>query len=343
MAEDSAALAEPESAPTIDIEAASDKIGADLFPETIEKETAPSPQEKVAEALAEPHDNGTPTKTIPPLPTVWPAPKSWTKDVHPVWESIPAPAQEYLEKREKDYIDGLRQYTGAAQYGESIYKVLAPYEPLLKSKGLDAPAVITDLMGTYTRLTQGTVEQRQTALLTVAKNLGIPLPGGPSDGTTPPNPLDPRIQTIEQQLQEMRDAQTAQQRVALQAAQTKAATEVEAFVSETEKDGSPKHPYFDEVFKELVAKINEGYSLQEAYERAVWDNPVTREKQKQAWFQTETEKAKERARLDALPKQKARSVNVKSQDTRHAPTELLGSMDDTLRATFRDIKERTTH
>src|SRR6185436_14554841 len=135
MAEDSAALAEPESAPTIDIEAASDKIGADLFPETIEKDPSPTPQEKVVEALAEPKDNGTPTKTIPALPTVRPAPKSWAKDVHPVWEKIDPLAQEYIEKREKDFLDGNQHFRDQAAASAEIQKVLQPYQPLLQSKG----------------------------------------------------------------------------------------------------------------------------------------------------------------------------------------------------------------
>src|SRR6185503_21179933 len=117
--------------------------------------------------------------------------------------------QDYIEKREKDFLDGLEQYKGAAQYAQSIQKVLDPYQPLLQSKGLDAPRVIDDLLGTYSKLTQGTMEQRQAALMQVAKNLGVSMP---TTGTEPTAPIDPRIQTIEQQLQALQDAQTQQQR-----------------------------------------------------------------------------------------------------------------------------------
>ena len=341
MADDATATIEtdiPEASSShgIDIEAASDKIGNDLFPEMLEKEPNPTPVETVAQAIAAPAETTTPMKEIAPLPTVRQAPKSWAKDVHPIWEKIDPKAQEYIEKREKDFLDGLEQYKGAATFARSIQDVLTPYQGLLQSKGLDAPRAIDDMLGAYSRLTQGTVEQRQSALLQVAKNLGIPVPG--MQATDPAaSPVDPRIQTLEQQFQEIRDAQVRQQQLALQAAQEKANAEVNTFASD------PKNAFFDECHEDIVKFIKAGDSLQEAYDKAVWANPVTREKQKQAYFQTESEKAKERARLDALPKQKARGVNVKSQDTQRPPTDPLGSMEDTLRSTLKTIKERTTH
>ena len=64
-------------------------------------------------------------------------------------------------------------------------------------------------------------------------------------------------------------------------------------------------------------------------------NPMIFEQEKTR-FQTEAvEKFKENARLDSLPKKKAASVNVHSRETQVAPTEPLGSMEDTIRASFR--------
>ena len=49
--------------------------------------------------------------------------------------------------------------------------------------------------------------------------------------------------------------------------------EVNAFAAD------PEHPYFDELSDEIVAILKTGASLAEAYEKAVWANPVTREKE----------------------------------------------------------------
>ncbi len=331
MSEETTAVDTTETAePSIDMAAAVEKISADLFPDTVENEATPT--EAVATAITE--TPGPPTKTVPPLPTIRQAPKSWAKDVHPIWEKIDPKGQEYIEKRERDFLDGLEQYKGAAQFARSVQDVLTPYQPLLQQRGLDAPAVIRDLMQTYTALTQGTPEQRQQAWRQVAENLKIPMPG---NGSEPVAQVDPRIQALEQQFQQVQQALTMQQQSALQAATEKATSDVTAFADD------PAHAHFDECFEEIIKFIKAGDSLQEAYDKAVWANPVTREKHKQAWFQTETEKARERARLDALPKQKARSVNVKQSDTQRPPTEPLGSMEDTLRSTLKSIKEKTVH
>lgn len=340
MADEATATVETTDAPSIDIDSAVEQISHDLFPETLNKEEKASPTEAVAKAVTE-QKEAIPTKEIPPLSTVRPAPKSWAKDIHPVWEKIDPKAQEYIEKREKDFLDGLEQYKQSAHYGKAIADVLQPYHPILQAKGLDAPRAVADLMQTYVALTQGTPEQRQAALMQVATNLKIPLPAASTE--TPQTPLDPRIQTLEQRLAAM---EQERQWVAQQEAQTlkeRAMSEVNTFASAVDKDGKPLHPYFDECHEDITKLIIAGYPLQEAYEKAVWANPVTREKEKLSYFQTESEKAKERARLDALPKQKARSVNVKSQDAQRTPTEPLGSMEDTLRSTFRQIKERTIH
>lgn len=336
MADDMTATPTEIAEPGIDIEAASDKIGLDLFPEHETEAPAETPTEAVTQAMTPPETNGsTPTKTVPPLPTVRQAPKSWAKDMHPVWEKTDPQAQEYIEKREKDFLNGLEQYKGAAQFAKSMQDVLTPYEPLLQSKGLDAPTVMKDLLQTYTNLTQGSVEQRQAALRTMATHLQIPLPG--TNGTEPTPTIDPRIHALEQQFTQLNQVMTQQQQQALQAAKTKAAAEVEAFASD------PKNALFDECHEDIVKFLKAGDSLQEAYDKAVWANPVTREKSKLAYFQTESEKAKERARLDALPKQKARSVNVQSRDTQRTPTDPVGSMDETLRSTFKAIKDKTAH
>lgn len=49
--------------------------------------------------------------------------------------------------------------------------------------------------------------------------------------------------------------------------------EVEAFAAD------PAHPFFDELSDDIAAILKTGASLAEAYEKAVWANPVTRAKE----------------------------------------------------------------
>lgn len=328
MSEDIAGVV-TESEPQIDIAAASAQISADLFPEST---APPEPVTEPETTVETPIDKPTATKTIP---SVRPAPKSWAKDTHEVWAKLDPKAQEYIEKREKDFLDGLEQYKGGATFAKTIQETIAPFEPIIRAQGVEPVTAIRALLTAQQRLTMGTLQERQAAYRELGQKLGFPEVTAQGNGQVTETPLDPRIADLQQRFDQLNQALTAQQQTALQAAREKASQEVATFASD------PAHSLFDECAEDIVKFIKAGDSLPDAYEKAVWANPVTREKQRKQWFDQETEKAKERARLDALPKKQAKSVNVQSRDTARTPTDPLGSMDDTLRATFKAIKERT--
>src|SRR3990167_7896596 len=353
-----------------DMESAVERLGNELFPEAETPDEKPSTA-PVAEALVEQTTKEsekvvtTPEKvvntsekvvTTPETPITSTAPKSWPKEMHDHWAKTPPEVQQYWQTREKQMLDGLDQYKGAAQYGKTIQDAIAPFQqdiqaqgvdaqygktiqdaiaPFqqdIQAQGVDAPRAISFLLEANRRLTTGSVESRRQAYEELGRNLGLPSQAQP--GAEPQAPLDPRIQTLEQRIASIQEAQTRQQQAALDAAKAKSQAEVDAFAAD------PKHAFFDEVHEDIVKFIQAGASLQEAYDRAIWANPVTREKQMQERLSTEAEKAKERARLDALPKKKAQSVNVRSRDTSRTPTEPVGSIEDTMRETLTKIKAR---
>ena len=97
---------------------------------------------------------------------------------------------------------------------------------------------------------------------------------------------------------------------------------------------------FDEVADEIALLVSQGKSLQDAYDTAVWMNPVTRAKEQARLTSEHEAKLKETARLEALPKKRATSVNVKNGDAARTPTEPVGSLEDTIRETHRAIRAR---
>ena len=312
----------------LDLDAAVDQIGADLFPSAHSDE--PTEPEPVTEQItSEPTATETPEST--PAPAVRPAPKSWPKEMHDHWGKTPKEVQDYWDTREKQMLDGLDQYKSSAQFGKAIQEAVAPFQHILQAQGIDAPRAVATLLQAQQRLTMGTEASRRAAYEELGRHLGL-TPQTMPDGQAAP--ADPRVQTLEQQLQQIQQIVTTQQQAAQSAAREQATKEVEAFASD------PAHPLFDEVADDIARFIQQGASLQDAYDKAVWANPVTREKQVQARLQTEAEKAKERARLDALPKKKAAGVNVRERETLRPPTEPLGSMEDTMRATLQALKAR---
>ena len=340
---------ETEESTGFDMESAVERLGSELFPEaeTPEPDKPATPTETVAEALTEqpkeavvqtPTDKTAPATTTPtpqtPEPVASTAPKSWPKEMHEHWAKTPPQVQQYWQTREKQMLDGLDQYKQAATFGKTFHDVVSPYHEDFVRHGVDAPRAVQFLLEANRRLTTGTPESRQQAYQELGRNLGLSQQA-PMNGEQAAQPqVDPRIQTIEQKLAQIEEAQLAKQREALEVARAKSQQEVDAFASD------PNNAFFDEVADDIVKFIKAGESLQDAYQRAIWANPVTREKQMQTRLQTEAEKAKERARLDALPKKQAKSVNVRGRDTARSSTDPVGSMDDTLKETLAKIKAR---
>ncbi len=315
----------------IDMDAASDLIGASLFPETAEEREA-TPVEQADDTIAQTKETPAPV-TQPELPG---APKSWPKEMHGHWGKVPKEVQDYLVNvREKQMLDGLEQYKSAATYGKTMQEAVQPFEHILREQGLDVPRAVNALLGAQQRLTTGTLESRQAAYAELGKRLNL----APSSQVAGAEslPVDPRIQGLEERQQQIEQYYRQQEETRYKENLSKISSEVDAF----SKD--PAHPHFDECIDDISMLIKAGLPLQEAYERAVWANPVVREKQVQARLLTETEKARERARLDALPKGKAKSVNVNSRDTSRTPTEALGTMEDTAKKTLVSIRSRTAH
>lgn len=335
---------EAEEQAGFDMDSAVERLGSELFPEqeTSVPDEPATPTETVAEALAEtsvetpaPTVTETPMDTPAPMAEAAAAPKSWPKEMHEHWAKTPAAVQQYWQTREKQMLDGLEQYKQAATFGKTFQDVVSPYQQDFVRHGVEPQRAVQFLLEANRRLTTGTQESRQQAYQELGRNLGLAnQPAPPVDPSQPPPIVDPRIQTIEQKLAQIEEAQLAKQQEALNEARAKSQQEVDAFASD------PKNAFFDEVADDIVRFIKAGDSLQEAYQRAIWANPVTREKQLQARLQTEAEQAKERARLDALPKKQAKSVNVRSRETGRSQTDPVGSLDDTLKETLAKIKAR---
>jgi hypothetical protein len=276
--------------------------------------------------------SATPPVTTTPTPVGRQVPKSWPKEMHEHWGKLDPKMQDYTELREKQMLDGLEQYKTDAQMAKQFQSVIQPFQPILQAQGLNAPQAVQYLLNAHQRLTQGAPESRQAAYDELGRSLG--LGSRPTAPAAEPSPVDPALQALQQQMAQIQSGLTAQQQKEYQAAQARTSQEVEAFASD------PAHPHFNEIADDIVLLLKTGLSLQESYDKAMWANPLTREMNLQARLTSETEKQKENARLQALPKAKAARNNVRSIESRRTPTESLGSMEDTIKATLQDIKQR---
>ena len=260
-------------------------------------------------------------------------PKSWAKDTEELWNSLPDAAKEQFEKREKQMLDGLEQYKGDAGYGRQMREVTQPYESFIKSQGVDAPKAVQYLLNAHYRLSTAPAAEKQQYFAHMAKSYGIDLTGmKPAEGAAE---LPPEIRSVQEDVRALKERDAAREAAAQEEARQKIANEVQTFAQD------PKNKYFDECADEIAALIQAGHTLEAAYEKAVYANPVTRAKEI-ARLQAEAEKSlREKSKRDAETARKAAGVNVRSRDTRKAPTEPKGSMEDTMRSTLSEIRGRT--
>jgi len=340
----------------LDIEASVSDIASDLGlgsgeSETEAVETTESTETAETTETAQPgatteEDKEKPGETTTvTAPAVRAAPKAWAKEQHEIWGKLDPKAQDYIEHREKQMLEGLSQYGDKAKYADSIQKALQPYEPYIKANGIDAPRAVTALFEAHKNLAEGTPEQKAAYLVKVAKNYGIDI-GKVSAAATGNGAEEPAYaKELRERTERLEREQSARTDAENRAASERIASEVTTFVDAKDDKGAPKHPYFDECREDIVAYINAGHTLEKAYEKAVYANPVTRAKEL-ARLQTESDAAlRAKAKKEADDARNGRSTNVNSKDTRRAPTaSKTGKWEDTMAETLREIKERgATH
>jgi hypothetical protein len=260
-------------------------------------------------------------ETEPETVSVKEPPKSWAKEQHEVWKTLPPAAQDYIEHREKQMLDGIEEYKEYAHYGRELNNVISPYSPMFEQAGIDIKTGVQYLLNAQYLLQTGSPQQKEMELRRIAQQYGVNLGQKAQDGQQEiEQQLDPRLEQMQNTINQLQNAMRQTQQSALTEARVKTQSEVNAFAT----DGN--HPYFDELADEIATQIKAGKGLQDAYDTAVFANPVTRAKEI-ARIQTENAaKLKEKKRLEAEAALKATRTNVRTIDTTRTPTEKKGKL-----------------
>lgn len=313
---------------TPDLSESVDRIGSAIFgQEAIQPSTAPESDETPEPSVIAP---------APETPAPLDVPKSWKTDMHEFWPKLDRKVQEYYLEREKQMLDGLEQYKMQAQLAKEFQEVATPFQSTLKQIGLTPVQAAKSLFVADHNLRYAPADQKPALLKRLAENYGIDWAGVTGQAPSPP-PIDPVVKQVMDKVSQLEHTVIARQQADYDEAKARASKEVEAFAADTKA-----HPHFETVADDIAAFIKQGLSLQDAYDRAVWANPVTRAKEQAALLTAEEAKLKERARLEALPKKRAAGINVKASDSNRKPEEPLGSLEETIRETNRAIRARVS-
>lgn len=255
------------------------------------------------------------------------APQSWKKEMHEAFSKLPDDVKDYIELREEQMREGLEKDRNDANLGRTMRDIVEPHSALLQSQGVHGEDAVKFFMNAHARLTTAPPSQKLEEAKQFLKVYGIDL-----DNLQNKAEVDPKVQQLEDQLYQLQNNMTIEQQRTQQASQAQVISEVEKFASE--------HPHFDDVAEDIVGLIHAGYTLDEAYEKAIWANPDTRQAEIDRLQKESESKRKSEAKKKAEEAKKAASVNVRSRDTNQASTAPTGTMEDTLLETYREIQNR---
>lgn len=270
-------------------------------------------------------------------------PKTWRKEATADWQALPEHVRAEIHKREEDMFNGLAQYKDGAKFGWEVASMFKPYEQIMRQAGIAPQQILPGLINAHATLATGSAEQKLSLLGQMIKDYGIPVPsllaqltGGALDDTGPF--VDPQVKALQDQLQSLQSRLSQQDRLALQARQAETRKTIEAFAAD------PANVYFEELADDIAALIRGGVTkdLKEAYEKALWANPVTREKENTRLAQAaESERARKAAEAAANAR-KATAANVRSTARSGGPTATKStSLDETLERTLAEIQARS--
>lgn len=324
-----------------DIEAASADLARDLFgaePEDRDDDDQIDRAADEAQNADKEPEAADKQEAAPPVPTGKAPPASWAKEKHEAWSKLTPDVQEYIEIRENQMREGVKAVAKDAEYGKALAQVIAPYKPLIQSQGLDDAKAVQYLLNAHHVLTNAPPEQRTAYALRVMQSYGVDLALPGKDGAqSPQRQVDPVVRQLQHELNQIKGHLTQGQQAAFEARSRQVESEVSSFASDE------AHPYFDECADEIVAHINAGLSLQDAYDRAVWANPVTRAKEIARQTAEAEAKFKARAKDQGQAARTTRKTNLSGRDTQRTPTAKTGTIDDVMRETYENILARQSH
>jgi hypothetical protein len=297
----------------------------------VDPEVKPDPEAKPADTQVK-----EPAAATPPAdPAAKPleAPKTWRPEAAAEFAKLPVTVQQEVLKREEDIFKGLEAYKADATVGKSFSTVLQPFQPLLQQHNVDPVRLTANLMQAHATLSLGTPEQKQQLFAKLAADYGVTLPQAASGEEAPYT--DPAVQALQAEIKALQSQLSGTQQQQRQFAEqqqaevrSKLTAEIDAFAAD------PAHPHFDEVSSDMVAFIKQGMSLKDAYDKAVWANPVTRAKEIERTTAESKVKAEAEAKAKAEAARKATAVNVKAKPKQAGAATPLGSLDDTLNAAY---------
>lgn len=256
-------------------------------------------------------------------------PKTWRKDAAEVFPTLPKVVQDEILKREDDIFKGIEQYKSDANFGQRMKLSVEKYLPVLEKFNIPVEAQVAATMDAHYRLALGSQDEKLAVLQQIIQDYGIDTSRVVSEVAMVP-PEVAQLQTQIRMLESKLNAGEYQKDISLRA-------DVERQITEFSKD--PANEHFELVANDMAAIIRglPGTSLKEAYQKAIWANPQTRELELAKQRVEAEAKAAAAAKERAAKVAKSTAANVRTSAKSGSAAAPTGTMDDTLKAVYAEL------
>lgn len=254
-------------------------------------------------------------------------PPSWSAQAKAEWAKLSPAIQDAVLKRESEASTGFKTYSDKVKALEPIERALQPYGHFLAANGIEPAEYVKRLANADHYLRTNPRE----AIQWIARTYGIQLDSLRETREEQP-PADPHIAALEQQVNGIVSfIRETQQQAATRESQS-LQSQVESFRTASNTDGSPKHPYFEEVRQDMAALVQSGRAttIEDAYDMAIYANRQVRERvlaDQKAKDEAERKRVQEKRVADA---KKAAGTNLSSRGAVAGSPAKSQSIDETI-------------
>jgi hypothetical protein len=242
-------------------------------------------QESELEATTEGQDPELAIESAHPATPVL-APSGWDAEEREAFNQAPRKAQEAFVRRETELRRAFQQASERASHVERTWtevdQALKPFEQQLGLAGIKPAQAVQQLMKWQQFLESDT----DRALVQLAQSYGRTF-GQLAQVEARQPQVSPEMRALQQQVQQLNGLLNQQQQFKQESEKAAIAAEVQSFCNETDANGNPLRPYIEHIIEDVTQVLQSLRSLkpqapvrsllQEAYEKAIWLNPSTRE------------------------------------------------------------------
>lgn len=246
-------------------------------------------------------DEGQPETVNPPA--------HWSAADKEAFKGATKDVQEWALRREKemtaDYTRKTQDIANFRRTWDPVHQMFAPHI----QQGANPASIIQG----WAQVAQHLQQNPAQALQQLARQYNIDM-SSLTQGEKPDNDdlfVDPRVAQMQQQLQQLQSHLQSRDQAELHTRQRSYENEIQSFAEQKTEAGEAAHPFFDDVMQDMMtlarAQIASGQQpkLQDLYEKAVWSNPLIRERQLAAQQQAAAKIAEKEAIEKAKKAQKA--------------------------------------